>query len=151
MKEIWTHLGHVRVDTTSRWRTFANPPDFFALSFSFNVSIRINFSNADFPYTHPNKKPVYLRYPMQKVDLIPIFVWANLFSLFAQNRDYGRRYLFVGTAKKGFIIWHGWRRCIDTNLSIWGGFSHFELVPKVQMQKRFIESFIIMYVQMVSM
>lgn len=80
---------------------------FFALSFSFNVSIRINFSNADFPYTHPNKKPVYLRYPMQKVDLIPIFVWANLFSLFAQNRDYGRRYLFVGTAKKGFIIWHG--------------------------------------------
>lgn len=75
---------------------------FFALSFSFNVSIRINFSNADFPYTHPNKKPVYLRYPMQKVDLIPIFVWANLFSLFAQNRDYGRRYLFVGTAKKRF-------------------------------------------------
>lgn len=29
MKEIWTHLGHVRVDTTSRWRTFANPPEFF--------------------------------------------------------------------------------------------------------------------------
>lgn len=102
MKEIWTHLGHVRVDTTSRWRTFANPPDFFALSFSFNVSIRINFSNADFPYTHPNKKPVYLRYPMQKVDLIPIFVLGESILVICTKQRLWPTVSFCRNGKKRF-------------------------------------------------